>query len=161
MSCLLTSATKTVTVSFVTDTSAYASGDVVANPVKIPGAVLGHNGSSILRSVVLIDAADQGVALNLVFSKDSTVFGTLNAGPDISDANVVAKVLGHVPLATTDYLDLGGSRVATKQDLSLVLTADSDDAVYVGIVNGIGTPTFAADSLTLRLGLERFEFNES
>ena len=161
MGCLLTSATKSITISFVTDTSAYASGDVVANPVKIPGAVLGHNGSSILRSVVLIDAADQGVALNLVFSRDSTVFGTLNAAPNISDANVVAKILGHVAIATTDYVDLGGAAVATVTGKDLVLTASSDDAVYVGIINGTGTPTFAADSLTLRVGLERFEFAES
>lgn len=160
MSCLVTSPTKAITVSFTTDTDAYASGDVVANPVRIPGSVLGYNGTSILRSVVLIDTADQGVALHLVFSKDSTVFGTLNAAPNISDANVLAKIIGSIPITTNDYVDLGGARVATIQDLGLVLTASNDDAVYVGIINSSGTPTYAADSLTAIIGVERFEFYE-
>lgn len=152
-------ANKVIQATFTVDTSAYASGDVIANPVEIPKAVLGVDGVSVLQSLTLTDLADQGVALSLVFTTDATVLGTINSAPNISDANVLAKVLGVVAVGTADYLDLGGARVATLRNIGLMLQpASGKDSIFVGVVNGAGTPTFgAATDLSIRLGFERME----
>jgi hypothetical protein len=137
------------------DTSAYASGDVLADTQVVNGALRVSDGTGILQSVTLIDKDDQGVALYLYFLSANVVMGTENAAPSISDTDA-ASILGVVAIATSDYQDLGGARVATKTGVGLAIKAVSGtDDIYVAAVNGTGTPTYSAGGLVLRLGLLR------
>lgn len=156
MKALLANKDVVKSVTFSVDTNAYASGDLIADTQEIDGAVVGVGGVAVLDSITLIDEADQGVALYLVFLNASTSMGTENSAPNISDANATAKILGHVAIAATDYVDVGGAKVATKSNLGLVLqAAATSDSLYVAIVNSTGTPTYAADDLTALFGLRR------
>lgn len=149
---------KVCTVSFTTDTSAYASGDLIADTQEIANAVVGHGGVVTLESVTLCDEADQKAVLWLVFLNASTSLGTENSAPNISDANIGDLIIGHVAVAAADYVDVGGGSVACIRNIGLKLQAASTtDSLYVGIVNSTGTPTYAADSLTARLGFSRHE----
>lgn len=144
-----------ITITPTCDTNAYASGDLIFDSTEITGAVRGLGGTAILQSVVLYDAADQKVAMTLVFANAATDFGTLNSAPDPDDTECLT-VIGHVAIATTDYLDLGGASVACIRNLGLTMkAAATTTSLWVAAVNGTGTPTYAASSLVLQIGLLR------
>lgn len=144
-----------ITVTPVCDTNAYASGDLIFDSVEIAGAVRGLGGTAILQSVTMLDAADQGVAMTLVFANAATDFGTLNSAPDADDTECLT-IIGQVPIATTDYIDYGGAQVACVRNIGLLLKAASTStSLWVAAKNGTGTPTFAASSLVLQIGLLR------
>lgn len=145
-----------VTVTPTVDTSAYTSGDLLFRSVEIPSAVRANGGTCILQSVVLLDKADQGVAMTLVFANANTPFGVPNSAPNPTDAGA-ATVLGHVAVATGDYVDLGGSKVAYITNLGVLMQADaSATSLYVAGINSTGTPTYgAASDLVFKFGFLR------
>ena len=146
------------TVTFSVDTSAYASGDLIADTQEIDAAAAELGGVVILQSITLIDEADQKLGLYLVFLNASTSMGSENSAPNMSDANVTATVLGQVAINALDYLDVGTSAVATVSGIGLVLQAASTtDSLYVAVVNGSGAPTYAADDLVAKFGFLRVE----
>lgn len=144
---------RSATVTLSLDTSAYASADLVADTQLISSSFFDQlGGCAIIDSVCLIDEDDQGVALNLVFTTASTSFGTENAAPSIADADA-RNIVGHVAVATTDYVDIGNSKIGTKTNLGLVVKSDgSTRSLYLAVVNGSGTPTFTATGVRVKIG---------
>jgi hypothetical protein len=137
------------------DTSAYGSGDLLADTQEIAGAFLTAGGYALLHSVTVLDEDDQGVAFDLHFLQNSTSLGTENSAPNMSDANARSNIMCRVPIAAADYTDMGGFRVATVGSLNRMLKAASaSTSLYVAAVNGSGTPTFTASGLKLRIGLQ-------
>lgn len=135
------------------DTSAYASGDLLADTQAVASAVLSNAGTGILHSVTVIDEDDQGVAFDLYFLSANNSMGTENSAPSISDANA-RDILCRVQVATTDYYDLGGVRIADVHGLNRIIKgASGSTSIYVAAVNGSGTPTFTASGLKLRIGI--------
>jgi hypothetical protein len=138
-------------VTLTLDTSAYADGDVLADTQPILRALRAENSVSKLDSLVLLDEDDQGVALDLVFFSANVSLGTENAAPSITDANA-RNQLGFVKIATTDYIDLGGCRIATKTNIDLPLkSAAGTTTLYVAAITRGGTPTYTASGIKLRL----------
>lgn len=135
------------------DTSAYASGDLLADTQVVSNAVRVNDGKGILHSVTVIDEDDQGVAFDLYFLSANNTFGSENSAPSISDANA-RDILCRVQVATADYSDLGGVRIADIHGLNrIVKGAAGSTSIYVAAVNGVGTPTFTASGVKLRLGI--------
>lgn len=144
-----------VTVTPTLDTSAYASGDLLFDSTEIASAVRANGGTAILQSLTLIDKADQGVAMTLLFANAATDFGTLNSVPDPDDTEA-ATVIGHVAVTTGHYVDLGGAKVACIRNIGLLLQAGAAaTSLYVAAINGTGTPTYGANDLVLQLGFLR------
>ena len=140
-----------VDVALSTDTAAYASGDVIADSQVVAACVRANDAFGVLQSLTLIDEDDQGVALTVLFLDANVSVGTENAAPSITDVNA-RNVLGWVSVATSDYVDLGGVRVAFKSNLGMVVKpATGTDDIYVAVVNGSGAPTYSASGLRLRL----------
>lgn len=142
-----------VDVTLTLDTSAYTAGDVLADTQAIANAVRVSGGRATLRSVTVIDEDDQGAAFTLYFLRANNSLGTENAAPSVSDASA-RDILGFVDIATGDYKDLGGVRVACIKNVGLELeAAGGSTSLYVGAINGAGTPTFTAAGLKLLLGM--------
>lgn len=135
------------------DTSAYASGDVLSDTATIPAAVPANGGCARLRSIVVVDEDDQGVALDIFFFAVTQSLGAKNGVPGISDA-AARDALGAISILAGDYIDLGGVRVATKTNLDLMLeaAAGSRDVFLATITRG--APTYTVNGLKLKLGLE-------
>lgn len=130
------------------DTSIYANGDVLAE-VQALGC-----GAGLLKSLTLIDKDDQKAALDIYFFSAAVVLGTENGAPSISDADCL-ECLGVVPIAAADYKDLGGVSMAIIKNIDMILKPVVDTQnVYIGMVNGSGTPTYTAAGMKLRLGIE-------
>ena len=136
------------------DTNAYTSGDVLADTQVVTDALRFADSCGMIQSVVLIDEDDQGIALDLHFLSANSSLGTENGAPNISDANA-RDHLGVVAIASGDYKDLGGVRVATVKGIGLpVKAASGTKDIYVGAVTG-GTPTHSASGLKLRIGIQQ------
>lgn len=134
-----------------TDTSIYADGDVLADTQVLSNVMRGIDKPGILQSVRVLDEADQGVGFDLFFLSSNGPFGTENAVPTLSDANAI-RILGWVEVVAGDYKDLGGCRVAQKTNIGLGVRPHpgTKDLYIAAIVRG-GTPTYAADSIKLRI----------
>lgn len=146
-------ASDVIVVTLSTDTSAYADGDVLADTQAISNAVRANGGRAILQDVTILDKDDQGAAMDLVFLNANNSLGTENAAPNISDTNAEA-IDGFVSIATTDYIDLGGCKVACVKNIGLMLEATgASTTLYIGAITRGGTPTYSASGLIVKLKL--------
>ena len=145
-----------ITVTPTIETSSIDANDVLFNPVEITNAVSVNGGRSLLHSICLIDqtntSVDAGVAIDLVFTQDSTNLGTLDAAVSCADT-VLDGIIGIVPM--TSYVDMINGQISTKTNIGLILAgaSASSQSVYVGgVIREAGTAR-AADAIDLRIGV--------
>lgn len=118
------------------DTAIYAANDVLfASKQLIIGGQEGF-----LKQVMAIDKVDQAAGMELFFTTSSVSAGALNGACAISDADAL-KIIARVTIATADFVDLGGCRVAITPNLNIVLPSP---CWVFGLT--LGTPTYAAAS---------------
>ena len=139
-----------IDVTLTLDTSAYADGDVMADTQTVSNAVRVTSGRAILQSIAVIDEDDQGQTFDILFFSANRSLGTENSTPSISDANA-RDFLAVVRISSSDYLDLGGVKVATRAGLGLLLEASGSRDLYVGTIIR-GAATYTASGVRLRLG---------
>lgn len=133
-----------VAVTATLDTSAYASGDLIADTQEIAGAVAAAAGQARLIGMRIIDEDAQGVAFNVFITSVSTSFGTENSAPNITDANL-RNVQHVIPVDTGDWTTVSGAKFADYAlDLPIEAVATS---MYFAVVNGTGAPTYTASGL--------------
>lgn len=141
-----------VTVALTLDTSAYASGDLLADAQVVTNAMRANDATGLLTSLVVVDEDDQGAAFDIYILDANVSLGTENAAPSVSDADA-RNILARIPVSTSDYADLGGVRIARPSfDPIVVSPASGTRNLYVAVVNGSGTPTYTATGVRLRLG---------
>jgi hypothetical protein len=134
------------------DTVAYADGDVLAATQTLTNAVRVNGGRAVLQSIMVIDEDDQGQAFDIVFFSATQSLGTENAAVSITDAGA-RDILGLVPVASADFKDLGGVKIATLPNVGLFLEAASGSRdLFIGAISR-GTGTYTASGLRLRLGM--------
>lgn len=135
------------------DTAAYGSGDLIAETQQCDGFFRKTDGTGVIQSITVVDEADQKAAIYIVFLSSNVSMGSENSAPSISDANS-NHVLGIVSVAATDYVDLGGTSVATVRNIGLPVKAVSGtDDLYVAVISNASTPDYVnADDLILRIG---------
>lgn len=138
-------------VTLTLDTAIYADGDLLADVQSVGNAVRINNGTGILQSVRVLDEDDQGIGMDLVFITSNSTFGTENAAPTITDT-LARDILGIVSISSSDFIDLGGSRVATKTGIGLgIIPTTGARTVYMAAITRGGTPTYTANGLRVRL----------
>jgi hypothetical protein len=144
---------KYVDVTLTLDTSAYGSGDLIADTQEVTAAFKANDALGVLHSVIVVDEDDVKAAIDLVFLSSNVSLGTENAAPSVTDANA-RNILGIVRVAAADYVDLGGVAIATKSAIGLAVKAGSGvDDMWVGVVSNASTPTYTASGLRLRIGV--------
>lgn len=139
------------------DTAAYGSGDVLFAATEISNATLNTKGLARLSTLLILDAANQKSALDLIiFDRDPGSLGALNAALDISTAQL-AFVVAYIPVAAADYVTLKAAANAVaiiKPQLVLPAKQGSKSFWIAGISRG--TPDYvAATDLRVKLILER------
>jgi len=149
-----------ITVTPTIETSTIDANDVLFNPIEIASAVSRVGGKSLLHSICLIDqtntSVDAGVSIDLVFTQDSTILGTLDAAVSCADT-VLDGIIGIINVSADDYKDMINGQIATKTNVGLILIGASatSTSVYVGgVIRETGTAR-AADAIDIRLGIIR------
>ena len=137
------------------DTAAYAAGDYIAKG-SIANVFAGNGRAATLVSLTVLDTAKQKAAFDIFFfNADPTVASAVNAAIDIADAQMTSFI-GHLSIATSDYAtDLAGSSIATQKNIQLALDSAVDSTTLYYVLVSRGSPTYAADSLTIKLNVVR------
>lgn len=143
--------TSYIDVTLSLDTSAYGADDLMADTQVVTNAMRVIDATGVLQSVQVLDEDDQGAAFDIVLLSANNTLGTENSAPSVSDANG-RDILGYVRILASDYIDLGGCRIATKTGVGLaVKPAAGTRNLYLGAITR-GTPTYTASGVKLRLG---------
>ena len=149
--------------------TAYDSRDVLFLTTEIPNAVRNRGGVSKLIGISVIDEADQGKDVELVFMQVSTnLIGAISPGSSggvaLSDANT-AKILACVNINFSDNLcDLINLRMTTLAGsdnnqydgpMPILLQAEPNStSVYFAGIAGEATDLAAVDDLTFIFHIE-------
>ena len=145
--------TRIVDVTLSPTTAALSASEVIADTQELFGFFREADRPGTIRSLCLIDSDDNKAAIDIYFLSANVSLGSENDTLAITDANA-AEVLGFIAVSTGDYKDLGGASVAFKQTIMPVRPNSGGVHLYVGAVNGAGTPTYTATGLKLRIGVE-------
>lgn len=143
--------TSYVDISLSLDTNAYVTGDVLFDTQVIADAMRTNDATGILQSVMIIDQDDVGKPFDLILLSANTSLGTENAAPDISDSAAL-DVLGVVNVVASDFIDLGGARIASLNSIGMIVkpAAGTRNVYVAGITRS--NPTHTAGGVKLRLG---------
>lgn len=144
-----------ISVTLSLDTSAYASGDLLADAQAVASASLGTGTPVELVSLTVIDEDDQGAAFDVYVTSSSSSWGTENGAPSITDA-VARSIQAVVSVGTGDYKDLGGVKVACFKAIGAICETSGSTSLYVAVVNGSGTPTYTASGVKLVFGFKQY-----
>jgi len=142
-----------------TDTSAYASGDLLADTQEVANLYRDHR-ECILYDLKIVDEDDQGTAINLLFLRSNTTLGTENAAFAPTDA-MSREIIKKVVVAAGDWTDEGAYRSAYKSladGIGCVLAPSTDTTSgYIAATCNSGTPTYTASGIRVYIGIVRLE----
>lgn len=131
--------------------SAMADGDVLADTQAMTDFFNPFNQSVIVQSVHVVDKADQGGALDIVFQKGNNALGTENAAVDLTAAEA-EDVTGIVEVAASDYVNLVNAMYAIPQFNPFVIRwTGSDRSLYIGAISR-DSKTYTASSIIVQVG---------
>jgi hypothetical protein len=140
-------------ITMTTDTGIYASGELIADSQQYDAFFRKVDGTAIINTISIVEKDAQGVAYYVIFLSASTSLGSENSTPNISDANIAANFQGIVAVAASDFVTVSGAKVATIRNIGLPVKAVSGtDDLYIAILNGTGTPTYASGEIQLKIG---------
>lgn len=149
----------TITVIPVATDGSYATGQVIGAVNTVANAVLDDKAACELRSVVVLDAANQKQAIDLVFFNEApaTTIGADGASYALDDTDLL-KVIGRVTIGTADYVSSGSNNAeATIRNIGLMLQSiRGKHDVYVAVIARGTINLGAATDLSFKLALERF-----
>lgn len=124
------------------------AGDLIAETQAVAAALRANGGTAILQDVVVIDEDDNGAAFDIYILGATGTFGTEGVAAAPSDA-VCRNIQAIIPIATADYKDLGGAKIANVACGKLVKAESDSTSLFVAVVNGAGTPTYTASGVRL------------
>lgn len=145
---------KTFTITPSVNTDAHATGDVVAALEEILDWAIEPGGSSRIKSVVVNDATDSGVALDLVFFTADGVIGAESAAYTTTDA-VAATHAGTVNVLAASYDDAVDNKSATQAEDLIIGCAATSTSIWMGVVARGSIDPAAATDIVVKLGVER------
>lgn len=141
---------KNVTIVPTITAGAYSAGDAVGGKMTFPSATASRK-TAVLSTVVIVDEADQGAALDLVCFNQSFTATSDNVALAISDADA-QNLIAWVSIGASDYVDVGGAKVAVIANIGQLVTTSGGRDIHCQMKT-TGTPTYAAtDDLRVTLG---------
>lgn len=137
---------------FTSSTDTHGDRDVVAALQELTNFAPQIGGSAKLVSATLIDEADQGAAVDVVFYRATGTIGAESATYAPADA-VLATHEGTINFTTFD--DANAGQTSDLDNINKIMrTADDSTSIFVGIVAAAATTPAAADDYKLKLGVE-------
>jgi hypothetical protein len=154
----LDKAQKVITIVPTVNTSIYADKDqLCALPIVLTDALDDDGATAKIVSVVLIDAAIQSAAIDLMFFNAApTLTSGINDALAITDAEMAAKFVGRVALPSASYVAQAGASDVTVNNINLLVQGKVGSKNLYVLPISRGTPTYvAATDLTIRIAIEQ------
>lgn len=134
----------------------YSSGDRMGSLMTLTGACQSGRASRLV-SVTLVDGSAVGEAVSILFFKSTpTIASADNAALDMTDANA-ALCVGHVSIATTDYVATSSNKIACLRDLNLVMPSGEGGDLFALIRAGATINIGSASDYVLTFCFEQGE----
>ncbi len=149
---------KVITIVPTINTNIYADKDqLCASPMVLTEALDDMGATCIVTSVVIIDAAIQSAAIDLMFFNASpTITSTINEALAITDAEMASKFLGRISIPAASYVSQAGASDVTVNNINLMLQGKAGSRDLYVLPISRGTPTYAAATdLTIKIGIEQ------
>lgn len=127
----------------------YSIDDVLADTQELTGILRTISGTGIIQSVTVLDKDNNSEPLDVVFLRTSVSMGTERTPISISDSDA-DEILGIVEVFTSDYRNLGGSKLATKTNLGIGCKGDASNNLFVALVSR-GAGTYTGSGITLKV----------
>lgn len=149
-----TASLKTIDLTLTLETAAYVANDLFEDTRTLTNAVSKIDAGGYLTGLVLTDEQDQAAAaMEVVLMDQTSTVGTQGVAVAISDA-LSRNILGIVKVEASEWVDIGGAKVATltMQNAKLPLPvkpASGTRDVGVAFITR-GTPTNLADGFRAR-----------
>ena len=150
-----------VEVTLSLDTSAYASGDVLAATQEVTSFFRVAGGTAIIQGIQILDEDDQKQDLDILFMNAATDIGAENGAYAITDAEA-RTIIGWVDVAAADFTDFGDWAMATLKATDtgmkipgLVEGSAASTSIWIGAICRSGTPTYTASGIKLKIGILR------
>jgi len=132
---------RTITQTPVVTAGLYSAGDALGGLLTFENIVTGQ-GAGVIESIVLIDQAEQDDITDLVLFKQTFTATADNGAIAISAADSL-NCIGTIPILAADYVDIGGTSVATIKNIQLRFKASDSRTIFGQLVTR-GTPTYGA-----------------
>jgi len=136
------------------DTNAYTAGDVLFATASIGNAARANDKGFEIKQISVVDKADQAAAdLELFFFRTNVTSGAVNGAPSISDSDA-ANLLGYCKILSTEFIDLGDVKVASKSVAIAAVPTSGARTLYCFGMTG-GTGTYAASDIVINFVIEQ------
>ena len=152
----------TVTATSLPPTATFAPHKVIAQSIEIPYAFSQPGGTSMIKSVAVLDEGvhgSTGIGMDIYFTSASdNITEALNKGigTDIADLDAVLRSFqGYVSFLAADYVELIDCDFASKTGVDLVVQGASDStSLYMHLVNRVGSYTnISATDIKVKIGI--------
>lgn len=136
----------------------YAANDCVGSGIlTFSNAFMGASKEGLLKSITVVDQANQKIVGNLVLF-DEDISGTTsivdNAAFDCADADM-SKILAVIPIPAANYVSFADNAIATVQT-EIALKQVKDSRHLFGVFVTGGTPTYVANGdIIINLNIQR------
>ena len=132
---------------------AYSAGDAVGGKLTFSGCP----NDGLIHGLTIIDLSEQAVELDLILFEADFTATSDNGAFDVT-AGEEGRLIGSINVATTDYKDIGGLKVATVKNISLPYELTETAVTKLGRIYGQlvtpGTPTYVSTAdLTVKLAV--------
>jgi hypothetical protein len=139
----------------VTDTNAYATGDVLVATVAVPVLSTTQNVKNLrlrIDQISIIDKDANAGAFDVVIMDANVSLGTVNAAVSISDANALS-VVKTIPVSASNYTVLKSADNAIANiEFNPIYVTSTDRNLYIGLISR-DSKTYTASALYLRMGV--------
>lgn len=144
--------TPTITVS---TSPAYTAGDSIGGKITLASALARSAGVAELRSIVILDRANQKPAGDiLIFEADPTL-ATLTDNSAVALSTNDLNIIARIPVAASDYVTINSKAIANLSGLSRFVKSTTGTSLYAAFVVTT-TPTFAATTdVQIRFGFRQ------
>lgn len=136
-----------------TDTSIYATGDVLVATVAVPILATTQNVKNLrvrIDGISVIDKDIQAGAFDIVFLDQNKSLGTVNAAVSITDADSLS-VVKTISVSASNYTTLKAADNAVANiEINPFYITSVDKNIYVGLISR-DAKTYTASGLYLRL----------
>ena len=145
-----------ITVSPAITNTTYSNGDLMAHQEVIPFAVSVEGGSCVLQSLTAVDTSDTGGSIYVIITDTQASLSGAGSVGDPINASDASSDNSMAIVELSNFIDVGGAKVATKGNIGLVLKAvDGSKQLYFGIVNVSGSDITIGrgEDIHLRFGI--------
>lgn len=141
------------------DTAAYAIGDVLSVPLEIPFAVVDPGGACELKSLVVVDTDNNGVAMDILFLRSNVSIGAINTALSLSDVDATSSILGKVSLVAGDFSSYTNGKFTFKSVGAtgmggVMNAAPGSHSIWIATVTQ-AVATWTIHGISLKIGLRQ------